>query len=145
MSEIIYQYPSGTVLPKASNQPASIRRLRADDYPVFVRHLELCGQRPISRGIWNEIFSDGTIYFGLFESGEMVARACREIITPDQWEIADVRVVSDFRNRGLAFQICRHVLEYIISEGKTPTIRTEEHNIAMQKIIAKLGFAPVPQ
>ena len=32
------------------------------------------------------------------------------------------------------------VLDYIISQQKNPTMRTEEENIIMQKVIGDLGF-----
>jgi len=70
----------------------------------------------------------------------MVARACAEKYSEDFWEIADVRTVKEFRNHEYAYQLCLFVLTYILSQNKTATIRTEEDNDAMQKVIRKLGF-----
>lgn len=137
--EILFRH-SGAPLPDTNNSNYDIRRLSENDCAVFARHLELCGQRPLSEDDWREVCASGTIYFGLFENGKMVARACREIISEKQWEVADVRVVPDCRNRGLAFEICRFVLEYITSAGKTPSIRTKPTNAPMLRVIKKLGF-----
>ena len=139
MSEIIYQYTGRKMLTE-NDTSVHIRWLGEEDYRIFARHLELCGQRPISEDDWKEVYADGAIYCGLFEHGKMIARACREIISCDRWEIADVRVVREYRNRGHAFEICSFVLNYILSEGKIPSIRTEEDNYPMQSVIKKLGF-----
>ena len=54
--------------------------------------------------------------------------------------IADVRVAREYRNKGLAYNICSFVLEYILENKRIPTMRTEEDNYPMQKVISKLGF-----
>ena len=140
MPEIIYKYTPSA--PRPSVPSADIRWLTPADYPIFAEHLTLCGQRPISEDVWHEICDEGTIYCGLFTDGIMTARACREILSDGVWEISDVRTAQDYRSRGQALAVCDFVLEYILGAGKTPSIRTEEHNIAMQKVIAKLGFTP---
>ena len=139
MAEILYQYLN-KAFDGQSSADKDIRWLTEEDYDIFVQHLALCGQKPISVEVWENICRKGIPYCGLFKDGTMIARACREIITPDQWEIADVRVVKDYRNQGYAYRICSFVLSFILEEGKRPTIRTEEDNFAMQKVIDKLGF-----
>ena len=140
MPEIIYRYTSSA--PLTADPASDIRRLTADDHHIFAEHLALCGQRPVTEQVWREIFADGTVYCGLFADGKMTARACIEKLTDDIWEIADVRVAQDYRNRGQASRLCGFVLADILSAGRLPSIRTEEHNLAMQKVIAKLGFTP---
>lgn len=117
-----------------------IRWLSAGDYPVFCLHLELCGQKPLSKQIWDQIFTEGTAYCGFFVGDKMAGRACVEKYSQNAWEIADVRVAKPYRNQGYASILCRFVMSYILSEGKTATIRTEDDNYAMQKVIEKLGF-----
>jgi len=39
--------------------------------------------------------------------------------------------------------VCAYVLEYILENNRIPTIRTEEDNYPMQKVISKLGFAAI--
>ena len=137
MSEIIYKYTSA---PRPTPAPYAIRWLTADDHAVYNAHLALCGQRSVSEDLWREIYADGTRYCGLFEGGVMTSRACIEPLSADVWEIADVRTARDFRGRGQACAVCEFVLCEILSAGKIPSIRTEEDNLAMQRVIEKLGF-----
>lgn len=51
-----------------------------------------------------------------------------------------MRVAKDYRNKGFACEISRFVTNYILRQGKTATIRTEEDNYQMQRVIMKLGF-----
>lgn len=145
MPEILYRYVGKAEHTNHPDQNRTIRWLDVKDYSIFVRHLEQCGQTPISEEKWKKLYDGGAIYCGMFENDMMIARACREIISSEQWEIADVRVVGEYRNQGLAFQICRFVLSYILSNRKMPTIRTENTNYAMQKVIQKLGFRATMQ
>lgn len=135
--ELLYRRsgPDGT-------QPAvpQIRWLSADDYPVFCLHLELCGQKPLHKPVWDQIFAEGTAYCGFFVGDKMAGRACVEKYSQNAWEVADVRVAKPYRNQGYASMLCRFAMSYILSEGKTATIRTEEDNYAMQRVIEKLGF-----
>ncbi len=93
--------------------------------------------------IWDEVCEEGTLYCLLFEKGTPVARACVEKYSEEAWEIADVRVVKSFRNRGFACEVCSFVLQYILDNNKNATIRTEEDNYPMQRVIEKLGFIPL--
>lgn len=140
MSELLFEFSGKLEDFNFNNQNKCIRWLTVQDYSIFAHHLELCGQKPISEETWGKIYREGTVYCGMFENENMIARACIEIISPEQWEIADVRVVKEFRGQGCAFQICRFVLSYILSNNKTPTIRTKDTNYPMQKVIANLGF-----
>ncbi len=69
-----------------------------------------------------------------------VGRACAEKYSQNAWEVADVRIAKSYRNQGYAYRLCHFVLSYILSQAKTATIRTEEDNFAMQRVIKKLGF-----
>lgn len=142
---------------------SDVRWLSVDEYPIFSVHLELCGQKPLPESSWDGIYNEGTVYCGLFAedklsevilsenkltenklsikaSRHMVGRACVEKYSQNAWEVADVRVAKPYRNRGYACRLCYFVLSYILSAGKTATIRTEEDNFAMQRVIEKLGF-----
>ena len=141
MAEIIYQYPFETANPCKNS---SIRWLNGNDFDIFNDHLNSCGQRPISDAIWSKMQAAGTIYCGLFVGSEMVSRACVEKYSETKWEISDVRTVKCYRNRGFAFEVSIFILQYILAHNKIATIRTEEDNWAMQKVIAKLGFSQIP-
>ncbi|MBQ1226028.1 MAG: GNAT family N-acetyltransferase [Clostridia bacterium] len=138
MAEILYKY----LLREKSEIDSSlcIKWLSKEELYVFNDHLELCGQAAIDSTKWCRIFGEGTIYAGLFVDSRMVARACVEKYSNEAWEIADVRVAREFRNKGLAYNVCLYVLDHILKNKRTPTIRTEEDNYPMQKVILKLGF-----
>ena len=138
MAEIIYRFPGSETV----NPSPNIRWLSRNDLPLFNEHLTLCGQRNLEERNWNEIYEEGTIYCLLFADGVPTARACVEKYSDDAWEVADVRVAQAFRNRGFAYWVCSWVLGYILEHGKIATIRTEEDNNSMQRVIDKLGFVP---
>lgn len=124
----------------AAPNPA-VRSLAVGEYAVFCTHLALCGQRALDESDWKGIYDEGTIYCGLFVNGEMVARACVEKYSLNAWEVADVRTAALHRGKGYARAVCAFALDYILSQGKTATIRTEEDNAAMRRVIERLGFA----
>ena len=66
-----------------------------------------------------------------------------EKYSKEAWELADVRVIKSHRNKGLACDISRYVLEYILKNNKKATIRTESANYLMQCVISKLRFIPL--
>ncbi|MBR6772294.1 MAG: GNAT family N-acetyltransferase [Clostridia bacterium] len=139
MAEIIYRYHEKTVRETSSR----VRWISDNELSLLNEHLSLCSQRLLDQEIWNSICSKGSIYCLLFENGVPVARACVEKYSEDTWEVADVRVVRNFRNRGYAYDVCSFVLQYILNNGKNATIRTEEDNSAMKRVIEKLGFTPL--
>ena len=140
MAEIVYQYIGEK---KERGFESYCRWLEESEHEVFCRHLELCEQKPVSVAVWKEIWQEEIEYSGLFIDDKMVARACIERYSEDYWEVADVRVVKAFRNRGYAYEICLFVMNKIIERGKIPTIRTEETNEAMKQVIRKLGFVEI--
>ena len=135
--EILYK-DSQKPLPAVSG--GNIRWLDVEEYETFCQHLSLCGQKAISRELWRGIYGEGARYCGAFLEGKMIARACVEKYSDSAWEAADVRTAKSFRNRGLASQCCFFVLAYIRRENRLATMRTEDDNLAMQRVIAKLGF-----
>jgi len=140
MAEIVYQF-SGKQTEKISSD---IRWISVNELNLFNKHLSLCSQKSLEQSIWDEIYEDGTFYCLLFEKGMPIARACVEKYSKEAWEIADVRVVRSFRNRGFAYEVCSYVLQYILDNNKNATIRTETDNYPMQRVIEKLGFTSLP-
>ncbi|MBE5949047.1 MAG: GNAT family N-acetyltransferase [Lachnospiraceae bacterium] len=138
MAEILYKYLSKEK--REVNSSLYIRWLDKAELQIFNNHLELCGQSVIDNTLWDDIYNKGTIYAGLFVEDKMVARACVEKYSDFYWEVGDVRVTKSYRNHGYAHEICIFVLNYIISQQKIPTMRTEDENIIMQKVIEDLGF-----
>jgi len=138
MAEIIYRYYGRCIDSDSTN----IRWLTRDELSLFNDHLLLCGQKPLSQERWYHAYDKGTVYCLFFDAKLPVARACVEKYSESMWEVADVRVSRDYRNQGLAYAVCIFVLNYILENKKVPTIRTEEDNFAMQRVIEKIGFCP---
>ena len=90
---------------------------------------------------FEKMYEDGCIYCALFVNELIVASAAVEKYSNHKWETADVRVLKSERNKGYAKQICYFITKFILESGYTATCRTEEDNIAMQKVIHALGFA----
>lgn len=139
MAEIVYQFVGN----KVENNIHSIRWISRDELDIFNTHLSLCSQNILTQSVWEEIYDEGTIYCILFENGIPVARACVEKYSNEAWEVADVRVVKSHRNKGFAYEVSLFVLKYILDSSKKATIRTEEDNYPMQRVISKLGFVPL--
>jgi len=119
----------------------NVRWLTVDDYDIFCDHLKMCGQRIIEKAEWDQVYAEGTVYCAFNYDGKMVCRACVEKYSLNAWEIGDVRTVRQYRGNGYAHQVCSFVLKYILQQGRTATIRTEQDNWAMQKVITDLGFS----
>ena len=139
MAEIVYQFVGN----KVENNTQSIRWISREELDLFNTHLSLCSQNILTQSVWEEIYDEGTIYCILFENGIPVARACVEKYSNEAWELADVRVVQSHRNKGFAYEVSLFVLKYILDSSKKATIRTEEDNYPMQRVISKLGFMPL--
>ena len=138
-SEILFQYMEGTL---PSFPSTKIRWLGPDERRLFNAHLRLCDQNTLSLKKWNGIMKTGIRYCGLFVDNKMVVRACIEKLTDRYWEISDVRVAQEYRNRGYATAICSFVANEILLNNRIPTIRTEKNNAAMRKVIKKLKVQP---
>ncbi len=138
MAEILYKYVLNEK--RKIDSTLRIRWLDKSELGIFNVHLELCGQSAIDKSLWNAMYDETTMYTGLFVGDKMVARACVEKYSDTYWEVGDVRVATPYRNLGYAHDICTFVMNYIISQQKIPTMRTEEKNIKMQMVIEDLGF-----
>ena len=139
MAEIVYQFVGN----KVENNTRNIQWISREQLDLFNTHLSLCSQNLLTQSMWEEIYDEGTIYCILFENGIPVARACVEKYSNEAWEVADVRVVKSHRNKGVAYEVSLFVLKYIVDNKKIATIRTEEDNYPMQRVISKLGFTPL--
>ena len=137
--EILFRYASKKTY-AASAFP--IRWLGPEERRLFNGHLRLCQQKTLSKKQWDGIVKANIRYCGLFIDGKMVARAGIEKLTDRYWEISDVRVAKEYRNRGYASVICGFAANEILKNGRVPTVRTRQDNAAMRKVIHKLGFQP---
>ena len=120
---------------------ARIVWLTEDDNEKFNEHLIFCGQKPAAHDWLREIYRQGTArYCLLYADGLPVARGAVEPYSERMWEAADIRVAREHRGRGYAKAILRFLSREIIANGKTATCRTEEDNLAMQKVIKSMGY-----
>lgn len=142
MAETVYFYPKAERIGALSS---CIRWLGADEHELFDRHLKLCGQKIECTSEKWKLWNENSAYCGLFADGEMVARACVERYSSERWEIGDVRVAREHRGLGYAGEVCAFVLDYILSAGRTATMRTEDDNLPMRRVIARLGFIKLPE
>ena len=92
--------------------------------------------------MFQKFYENGEIYCAVFVGERIVATAAVEKYSDDKWETGSVRVMRSERNKGYAKQICYFVTKFLLGSGYAATCRTEEHNIAMQKVIHALGFIP---
>ncbi len=144
--EILYQMDSIQELKHVDIQEGiQIRWLKMpDDYDLFCEHLkDQYPDRQFKIDDWLKWEEQGTPYCGLFKDGKMVARAAAEKYQSDKWETGDVRVLRSERGHGYAKQICSFVTKFTLENNKIATMRTEEHNAAMQKVILDLGFKKI--
>ena len=140
--EILYLLERIESLPSFP-QGTDIRWLAPEDYGVFIAHLALCGQNPLPREAWDRAYASGVRYCGLFAEETMAARASVEPLSDRVWEVADARTVQRLRGRGYAGRVCAFVARHILGQGRLASIRTEEDNLPMRAVIARLGFREI--
>ena len=116
--------------------------LTESDYEKFNAHLLLVGQGTISQEKFHDFYKFAR-YCLLYHEGLPVARGAIEPYSENAWEAADIRTAKEYRCKGYAKEIMRFLSQYIIDHGKTATCRTEEDNVAMQKVIKSIGYTEV--
>ena len=142
MTEIIYQLKQYTDTPHQSN----IEWLAENEMEKFNEHLTLVGQKPGKDDWLKEIYQTGIArYCLLYHDGLPVARGAVEPLNDDVWEAADMRTAIAYRGKGLAKEMLRFLSQYIIEHGKIASCRTEEDNVAMQKVIKSIGYKEMEQ
>lgn len=100
MAETIYFCNS---IPTKQNL-ADICWLTRNDLQIYNQHLSMYNQDSLSEITWNKIYDEGAEYAMLFIDAYPVARACVEKYSEDIWEVSDVRVATQYRNKGFAIE-----------------------------------------
>jgi len=137
MAEIIHCLKSYDTVPCRSK----IVWLTQEDAALLNEHLALCGQKPMAEKRFRDMYRKGTArYCLLYCDGVPAARGAVEPYSDEAWEAGDIRTARTYRGRGLAKEILRFLSAYIIEQGRTATCRTEETNIAMQKVMRAVGY-----
>jgi ribosomal protein S18 acetylase RimI-like enzyme len=111
------------------------RPLGAADVPEMVALAELTEPGP---------FRDRTIelgaFFGIFESGRLVAMAGERTHLPHHVEVSAVCTHPDARGRGYARMLIATVMDEIAQRGKTPFLHSYADNHSAIRVYESLGF-----
>lgn len=122
----------------AAPQPApdaAIRPLAAEDVPEMVALAELTKPGPFTART-PEL---GT-FWGIRIDGRLAAMAGTRLSLTGFTEISGICTHPDFRGRGLASVLFRHVAGYIRARGDTPFLHAYADNHGAIALYRKLGF-----
>jgi len=114
---------------------AGVRQLTAHDIPQMLDLVSITNPGP---------FRSGTIemgrYFGHFERGQLVSMAGERLGFDGHTEISAVCTHPEFRGRGLASGMTRHVAAGILERGEQPFLHVAESNTDALRVYENLGF-----
>jgi GNAT superfamily N-acetyltransferase len=120
----------------ALEQGSELRRLTTSDVPAMVALAELTEPGP---------FRQRTIelgaFFGIFESGRLLAMAGQRLHLPQFVEVSAVCTHPDARGRGYARMLIATVVDDIHERGKTPFLHSFADNHSAIRVYQSLGFA----
>ena len=113
---------------------AALRRLGSADVTAMVELATLTEPGP---------FRERTIelgnFYGIFESGRLLAMAGQRMRVPGFVEVSAVCTHPDARGRGYAGALMSRVMRDIVGEGSTPFLHAFADNPAVS-LYRKLGF-----
>jgi len=114
---------------------AMLRRLTAADVPEMLALAELTEPGP---------FRNRTIelghYYGIFESGRLVAMAGERMSLPGFTEVSAVCTHPSARGRGCARVLMLRVMRHIRQRGRTPFLHVLADNHSAIRLYESLGF-----
>lgn len=92
---------------------------------------------------WLDWYGNGIVFCGYLEAGNL--RAFAAVIKKDQpdWELAEVQTLDAFQNRGFATATCAFIASYALNHRSEITYLLGRESVAMEKILAKLGYVEV--
>lgn len=123
-------------LQPATNLPGvELRRLTAADAPEMVELARLTEPGPFQL----RTMELGT-FFGIRESGRLVAMAGKRLHLPGAIEVSGVCTHPEARGRGYARQLMSRVMEEILEAGRMPFLHTLAENAGAIRIYEGLGF-----
>jgi ribosomal protein S18 acetylase RimI-like enzyme len=113
-----------------------LRQLTPADAPAMIELAELTEPGP---------FRLRTIelgnFFGIFQSGRLVAMAGKRLHLPGFVEVSAVCTHPDARGRGYARMLMSRVIEEIVQSGKVPFLHTLADNYGAIRLYERLGFS----
>ena len=80
------------------------------------------------------------VFFGIFETGRLLAMAGQRIRLPGFIEVSAVCTHPDARGRGYARAVMAQVLTDILRRGETPMLHVFAHNVSAIRVYQGLGF-----
>ena len=125
---------SGYAKPNPSPSHVELRPLLSTDVPAMVELAELTEPGPF-RNRTNELGA----FFGVFESGRLLAMAGERMRVPGFIEVSAVCTHPDARGRGYARTLMSVVMDDIFKQGATPFLHVLPKNPAI-RIYESLGF-----
>ncbi len=121
----------------ACTPPADVelRKLTLDDAPAMVELAKLTEPGPFRL----QTMELGT-FFGILESGRLLAMAGKRLHVPGFVEVSGVCTHPDARGRGYARLLMSCVMEEIVAAGKTPFLHSYAGNHGAIRVYEALGF-----
>ena len=114
---------------------AELRRLTLEDVPAMVTLARLTEPGPF--GVRTHELGE---FFGMFESGRLVAMAGQRLHLPGFREVSAVCTHPDARGRGYARRLMAELMARIRGEGETPFLHSFAHNAPAIRVYQDLGF-----
>ena len=111
------------------------RLLTSADTPEMVALAELTEPGPFR----NRTIELG-VFYGIFDSGRLVAMAGQRLHLPDFVEVSAVCTHPDARGRGYARALMSQVIDEMRQRGKTPILHTFADNGPAIRVYEGLGF-----
>jgi predicted GNAT family acetyltransferase len=116
-------------------EEAELRRLTLEDVPAMVALAKLTEPGPF--GVRTHELGE---FFGMFESGQLMAMAGQRLHVPGFREVSAVCTHPDARGKGYARALMSEVMARIRSEGETPFLHSFAHNAPAIRVYVDLGF-----
>jgi len=134
LSQMVVAGPPGRV-PLTLERGEEFRPLTTADVPAMVELAQLTEPGP---------FRERTIelgpFFGIFQSGRLLAMAGQRTHLPDSVEVSAVCTHPDARGRGYARMLIATVMDEIRQRGKTPFLHSFADNYPAIRVYESLGF-----
>jgi GNAT superfamily N-acetyltransferase len=116
-------------------QELKFRRLTPSDVPAMLELASLTEPGPFNRRT-----IELGIFFGVYDSGRLMAMAGQRLHLPQFVEVSAVCSHPDARGRGFARSLMIAVMEDIRQRGKTPFLHVRSSNLRAITVYKSLGF-----